>query len=133
MDVMVGFAEYFDDLDDPRLETKIHHPLLSVLMIAVLGVLCGAEGWADLAIFAKAKHPFLATFLDLPHGPPRKDTFRRVFEALEPNAFRCQSIQVRCFVRERTVRAQAFVPQIVGQDQEHIGGAGGLCRIEREP
>lgn len=93
VDVMVGFAEYFDDLDDPRLETKIHHPLLSVLMIAVLGVLCGAEGWADLAIFAKAKHPFLATFLDLPHGPPRKDTFRRVFEALEPNAFR------GCFLR----------------------------------
>jgi predicted transposase YbfD/YdcC len=68
--------------------SKTHHPLLSVLMITVLGVLCGAESWVDLAIFAEAKQAFLATFLELPHGPPRKDTFRRVFEALEPAAFR---------------------------------------------
>ena len=92
MNVMDGFAEYFDDLDDPRMASKTHHPLLRVLMITVLGVLCGCESWVDLAIFAKAKHPFLATFLDLPHGPPRKDTFRRVFEALEPAAFR------KCFL-----------------------------------
>lgn len=93
VDVMAGFAEYFDELDDPRMASKMRHPLLSVLMITVLGVLCGAESWVDLAIFAEAKHSFLATFLDLPHGPPRKDTFRRVFEALEPYAFR------QCFLR----------------------------------
>ncbi len=93
VDVMAGFDEYFDELDDPRMESKTRHPLLSVLMITVLGVLCGAESWVDLAIFAQAKRTFLATFLDLPHGPPRKDTFRRVFEALEPAAFR------RCFLR----------------------------------
>lgn len=93
LDVMEGFAEYFDELDDPRMDSKVHHPLLSVLMITVLGVLCGAESWVDLAVFADAKHDFLVTFLDLPHGPPRKDTFRRVFETLEPHAFR------QCFLR----------------------------------
>lgn len=91
-DVMAGFAEYFDDLDDPRNPLKTHHSLQTVLLIAVLGALCGAEGWVDLAIFAKAKRDFLATCLDLPRGVPGKDTFRRVFEALDPAAFR------RCFL-----------------------------------
>ena len=93
LDLMADFAEYFDELDDPRMASKTHHPLLSVLMLTVLGVLCGAESWVDLAIFGRSKQKFLATFLDLPCGAPGKDTFRRVFEGLEPAAFR------RCFLR----------------------------------
>lgn len=93
VDVLAGFEEYFDELDDPRMASKTHHALLTVLVIAILGTLCGAEGWVELTVFAKAKRSFLETFLDLAHGVPGKDTFRRVFEALEPHAFR------RCFQR----------------------------------
>jgi predicted transposase YbfD/YdcC len=115
VDVMAGFDEYFDELDDPRMESKTHHPLLSVLMITVLGVLCGAESWVDLAIFAQAKRTFLSDFLDLPHGPPRKDTFRRVFEALEPMAFR------RCFLR--------WIGELVGSlEGKHVAIDGKTLR-----
>src|SRR5690349_11584122 len=93
VDVMAGFAEYFDELEDERVALKTHHTLLNVVFIAVLGTICGAEGWVDLAVFAKAKASWLATFLDLPRGVPGKDTFRRVFETLSPFVFR------RCFMR----------------------------------
>jgi predicted transposase YbfD/YdcC len=90
---MAGFSEYFAELEDDRDPRKTKHALLDVLMIAVLGVLCGAENWLDLAVFARSKQPWLATFLALPHGVPGKDTFRRTFEALAPGAFE------RCFRR----------------------------------
>lgn len=93
VDVLAGYDEYFEDLDDPRAASKTRHPLSTVVMIALLGTLCGAESWVDLADFAEAKQSFLATFLDLSEGVPGKDTFRRVFEALSPHAFR------RCFQR----------------------------------
>src|SRR3569832_1553284 len=93
VDVLAGYDECFDDLDAPRAASKTRHALRTVVMIALLGTMCGAEGWVDLAWFAEAKQSFLATFLDLSEGVPGKDTFRRVFEALEPHAFR------RCFQR----------------------------------
>jgi len=93
VDVMASFGEYFADLDDDRDPRKTRHALLNVLLIAVLGVLCGAESWFDLAVFARSKHDWLATFLVLPHGVPGRDTFRRAFEALAPSAFE------RCFRR----------------------------------
>ena len=91
--VMDDFGEYFEELEDPRATAKTYHSLRTVIMIAVLGAICGAESWVDLALFAKSKRTFLATFLDLPERVPGKDTFRRVFEALSPFAFR------KCFMR----------------------------------
>ncbi len=87
VDVMASFGEYFADLDDDRDPRKTKHALLNVLLIAVLGMLCGAESWVDLAFFARSKATWLATFLVLPHGVPGRDTFRRAFEALAPSAF----------------------------------------------
>jgi predicted transposase YbfD/YdcC len=37
--------------------------------------------------FAHVRLPWLLTFLKLPHGVPSEDTFRRVFEAIDPKAF----------------------------------------------
>ena len=37
--------------------------------------------------FAQAKRPWLETVLDLSAGVPSADTLRRVFAALEPQAF----------------------------------------------
>jgi predicted transposase YbfD/YdcC len=93
VDVMACFGEYFAELEDDRDPRKTKHLLVEVLLIAILGVLSGAESWVDLAFYARHKRDWLATFLSLPHGVPGKDTFRRVFEALAPVAFR------RCFQR----------------------------------
>jgi predicted transposase YbfD/YdcC len=115
--VMEGFAEYFEELEDPRMASKIHHSLLTVIMIAVLGALCGAEGWADLAAFAAAKRSFLATFLDLSNGVPGKDTFRRVFEALSPHSFR------KCFLRWTATLTGALVGKHLAVDGKTLRAA----------
>ena len=38
----------FESIEDPRVERTKRHQLLDIILIAILGVLCGAEGWVDI-------------------------------------------------------------------------------------
>jgi predicted transposase YbfD/YdcC len=78
---------HFQELEDPRSEINRRHPLASVVVIALLAVLAGAGGPTAIARWAELKREFLTQVLDLPHGIPGKDVFRRVLMALEPDAF----------------------------------------------
>ena len=44
----------FDTLPDPR-ASNIRHRLVDVLAIALMGVICDADGWDDLEDFARSK------------------------------------------------------------------------------
>jgi predicted transposase YbfD/YdcC len=77
----------FATLDDPRVERTKWHTLEAIVTIALCGVVCGAEGWVEIAEFGRAKEEWLARVLDLPHGIPSHDTFGRVFAALDPTQF----------------------------------------------
>ena len=87
-EVVVHFAE----LEDPRSEINRRHPLVSVVVIALMAVLAGASGPTAIAKWAVIKEDLLKTLLPLPNGVPRKDVFRRVLLALQPGAFQA------CFV-----------------------------------
>jgi predicted transposase YbfD/YdcC len=78
---------HFEELEDPRSEINRRHPLVSVVVIALLAVLAGAGGPTAIARWANLKKEFLAQVLDLPNGIPGKDVFRRVLMALKPAAF----------------------------------------------
>ncbi len=81
----------FDDLPDPRTGRHVTHKLHDLVVSAVRAVVCGADGWAQVVLWAESKAAWLATFLDLPGGIPSHDTFGRVFARLDPDAFE------RCF------------------------------------
>ncbi|MDJ0592055.1 MAG: ISAs1 family transposase [Pleurocapsa sp. MO_226.B13] len=76
--------KHFQHLQDPRVERTKDHSLMSIVTIAVLAVLSGADGFTAIETYGKAKQPWLETFLDLPHGIPSHDTFGRVLGMLEP-------------------------------------------------
>ncbi len=82
------FVACFEDLEDPRSGNAALHDFHTLLMIALCTVLCGGQGAVDMALFAKAKEPFLRDFLDLKNGPPSHDTFSRLFRSLDPDQFR---------------------------------------------
>lgn len=79
--------EHFSIIPDRRVDRTKLHKLEDILVIVLCAVLCGAETWVDIVDFAKAKEPWLRTFLELPHGIPSHDTFGRVFAALDVRAF----------------------------------------------
>ena len=89
LDEVVG---HFDELEDPRSPINRQHPLVSVVVIAMMAVLAGAGGPTAIARWARLKQDFLLKVLNLPHGIPRKDVFRRVLCLLKPEAFQA------CFV-----------------------------------
>jgi predicted transposase YbfD/YdcC len=84
LDEVVG---YFDELEDPRSTINQKHPLVSVVVIAMMAVLAGAGGPTAIAKWAKLKAEFLVNVLKLPNGVPGKDVFRRVLSLLKPDAF----------------------------------------------
>src|SRR5665213_4484328 len=79
--------KHFEKLEDPRSSVNRKHPLCSVVVLALMGVLAGADGPTAIARWAKLKEEFLLKVLDLPHGIPRKDVFRLVLSALKPSVF----------------------------------------------
>lgn len=89
---MEEFIACFSEVSDPRQE-NVRHNLYEVLMIALCTMLCGGEDCSDMAVFGRAKRPFLRQFLRLKHGIPSHDTFSRVFRQLDPKPFQA------CFVR----------------------------------
>jgi predicted transposase YbfD/YdcC len=78
---------YFAELEDPRSAVNLQHPLVSVVVIALMAVLAGASGPTAIGKWAALKEEFLLNTLDLPNGIPRKDVFRRVLMTLRPGAF----------------------------------------------
>lgn len=88
--IRVGLDEvlvHFSELEDPRSEVNLRHPLESVVTIAIMAVLAGASGPTGIARWAAIKEELLTKLLPLPHGVPRKDVFRRVLSALRPETF----------------------------------------------
>jgi hypothetical protein len=45
-------ATIFAAVEDPRIERTKQHRLVDILMIAVCGVICGAEGWVEIEEFS---------------------------------------------------------------------------------
>ena len=84
--VQANLSSYFNDIKDPRVKRTKKHLLKDILVIAILAVIAGAEGWEDIENYAQAKQQWLSEFLELPHGIPSDDTFRRVFERIDPSA-----------------------------------------------
>jgi predicted transposase YbfD/YdcC len=79
--------QHFKQLEDPRSPVNRLHPLDSVVVIAIMAVLGGANGPTAIATWANMKAELLLKLLDLPHGIPQKDVFRRVLATLKPDAF----------------------------------------------
>ncbi len=78
------FFERMRKIADPCREHQKFHSLYEILVIAICAVLCGAEHWTEMEEYGEAKQEWLATFLELKHGIPSHDSFRRVFILLDP-------------------------------------------------
>ena len=88
---VLDLRSHFSTLKDPRVERTKQHKLFDIIIIAICGTICGADGWVAIEQFGKAKEAWLKTILELPNGIPSHDTFGRVFAHLDPVEFE------RCF------------------------------------
>ena len=106
----------FGELKDPRHDRTKRHSLVNVLVMSLCAVIANAEGWDDIADFAEDRRKWFEEFLDLPHGTPSADTFRRVFERLDPKAFN------ECFVTFVKGLARDLTGEVVAIDGKTLRG-----------
>jgi hypothetical protein len=83
----------FAQVEDPRLDRTKLHRLRDILIIAICGVIGGADGWVGIEECGKAKQAWLTELLDLPNGIPSHDTFGRVFALIDPKQFEASFVQ----------------------------------------
>ena len=79
-----SIEKHLGQIPDPRVTSRSSHKLVDIITIAILGILCGADGWVAIETYGKAKKEWLSTFLELANGIPSHDTFGRVFGELNP-------------------------------------------------
>lgn len=107
---IISISDFFRNLKDPRIKRTKRHLLHDILTIAILAMICGAEGWEDMEVFGEAKETWLRTFLSLEHGIPCADTFRRVFAAIDPKQFEA------CFMKWIQHLAKDITGKVVAID-----------------
>src|ERR1035437_2430810 len=103
VDAPAGFLRFFDELEDPRVNRTKRHLLADILTLAICAVICGADGWVQIALFGRCNLKWFQTFLALANGIPSHDTFGRVFAQLDPSAFEA------CFMK--WINALASLPE----------------------
>jgi predicted transposase YbfD/YdcC len=78
--------ESTSEITDPRRRYgNLRHKLADILIIGLCTIMCKGEDFTDMEDFGNEREKWLKTFLDLPNGIPDSDTFRRVFERINPS------------------------------------------------
>lgn len=107
----------FSELADPRVEGRCDHKLMDMIIIAVCGVICGADSWVGIETFGKAKEDWLKTFLELKNGIPSHDAFGYVFSKIESEAFQT------CFVNWVEAVFHVTEGQVIAIDGKTMRGS----------
>jgi predicted transposase YbfD/YdcC len=131
MDVTVraDVLRRFDQMPDPRGHNALHK-LSDMIAIAILAVICGADGWVQVEMFAKAKRKWLVSFLDLSRGIPSHDTLGRVFAMLEPDAFeRCFTEWIASLVKTCSGKLVAIDGKAIRRSFEHAWDKSGMTHL----
>lgn len=81
------FHRTLRSLPDPRRRQGKRYPLHTVVVIALMATVCGADDAQAMEFWGEVNSAWLEDVLDMPHGPPTQDVFLSVLGALNPKAF----------------------------------------------
>lgn len=95
--------QYIEEIPDPRDTSALNfkHPLTSIIFIAFVTSLCGANDWIEVEVIGNAIKNWFAEFVALPNGIPSHNTFGRVFSLISPNSFNDFLIKWMGLIREK--------------------------------
>jgi predicted transposase YbfD/YdcC len=111
-----SLEEHFSNVTDPR-GPNVTHQLFDIIAIAVLGTICGADGWVEIEQFGSQKLNWLSQYLLLPNGIPSHDTFGRVFSQINPEEFQAS------FTEWVQALHQITQGQVIGIDGKQMRGS----------
>lgn len=115
---------HFSGVTDPR-GPNIEHPFFNIIAIAILGTICGADGWVEIEQFGYQKLNWLRQHLFIPNRVPSHDTFGRVFAQIDPEEFQAS------FTAWVNAVHQVTQGQVIGIDGKQLRGSHDQSRGKR--
>lgn len=82
---MDSLISHFSIIKDPRQLSKVEHELIDILILCVVGILCGAEGWHDIELVGQARLDWFQERGLLKNGIPVDDTIARIIGSINPD------------------------------------------------
>lgn len=116
----------FAQVEDPRVERTKLHRLRDSIILAICGVICGAEGWVEIEEFGKAKEAWFTELLDLPKGIPSHDTFGRVFACIDPQQFEASFFEWVQGISKTVTGVIAIDGKTLRRSHDHAAGKKAL-------
>jgi predicted transposase YbfD/YdcC len=74
-------------LVDPRRRQGVRYPLRTVVVVALMAMVCGCDDAEAMELWGEVNEEWLSEVLEMPHGSPSQDVFLSVFGGLEPKKF----------------------------------------------
>ena len=79
--------KFLGTIPDARVDRCKKYSLESILFIALVGMLCGADGAREIVEFGDANKGWIEKFVELSNGIPSHDTVNRVFSLINKDLF----------------------------------------------
>jgi len=103
----------FSIIPDPRKARNQIYSVFDLITISILGILCGADDWVEINLWATANDAWLKEFDICVNGVPSHDTLSRFFRYLDPKVFE------QCFI-SWTQRVAKVVGGVIALDGKTI-------------
>ena len=111
---IASVEKYYEELKAPRINRTKKHKLMDIVIIAVCGVICGANTWVDIENFGNAKREWLEKYLELLNGIPSHGTFGRVFARIDAEQFQT------CFMKRMKAVIQKTNGEVLAIDGKKL-------------
>jgi predicted transposase YbfD/YdcC len=102
MSIDAVFAQFFDNIHDPRQHAKIYYPFYDVLFLTVCAVIGGAEGWEDIEDFGEVHLPWFQSKGLFKNGIPVHDTIARIISGIKPEPFQAAFVRWTQAINQHT-------------------------------
>jgi len=126
MDLVLSWA---GEVNDPRRHNRVH-PLAEMIVIAVIALLGGAEGWTDVSEYAEDRWEWLGPLLPRAPRAPSADTFERVFSRVVPEELEKLLRRWLCALKIESVGKQVAIDgKSLRCSFEHAWDKSGMAHI----
>lgn len=81
---LLFFTQVLANLPEPRRKQGIRYPLQTVVITALMAMICSADDAEGMEFWGQQNEHWLKEILDMPYGAPTQDVYLRVFAVLDP-------------------------------------------------
>jgi predicted transposase YbfD/YdcC len=113
--------EAFKDLKDSRKQRNQSYSLFDIVTISIMGILCGADDWVAINLWATCNITWLQEHSICMNGVPSHDTLGRFFRYVSPECFE------QCFIRWTQSIAGA-IQGVIAIDGKTLCGSNDVSR-----